>query len=112
MSSASRARDDDFQAALLGGGSILKKQVGSAVRGNDTGFMGNTEASQDVRGVLHGLPVGSGAHDDAHEGTGVLPVQFIHAPLCLSQANGSPFFMRAVFYGFFHRAATCSRCFQ
>src|SRR6266446_334914 len=47
MSSAARAGDDDFDAALFGGPGIFEEQIGGAVGGDDARFMWNMERSEE-----------------------------------------------------------------
>ena len=74
MRSTASTGDDAFQTTLGGGGGIIVKKLRRAVRADDFLFKGHAEVLQDLGGVLHGGPVGTGAHDDAHEGfdSGVL----------------------------------------
>ena len=58
MRGAAGSRDDDLDAALLGGGRVFEQQVGRAVSGDDLRFMWNTEIGERLGGVLHGFPVG------------------------------------------------------
>src|SRR5215469_3287453 len=77
MRGATRPSNDDFQPALLGGRRIFKKQVGGPVGRDDAGLMRNTKTREDVRGMLHGLPIRCGTHDDADERIGVLAVELV-----------------------------------
>src|SRR4029077_8146080 len=70
MGGAAGSGDDDFDAAFFGVGSVLEKQVGGAVGGDDACFMWNAEGFERFGDELHGVPVGAGAHDDADEGVG------------------------------------------
>ena len=67
MGSAACAGDDDLEAALFGGFRVFEKQIRSAVGGDDTRFMWNTELGERPGGKFHGVPVGAGTHDDADE---------------------------------------------
>ena len=64
---ATGARDDDAETARLGGGGVLKQQVGCAVCGDNLHFVRYAERDKRIDGVLHGVPVGAGSHDDANE---------------------------------------------
>jgi len=57
MGGAARSSDDDFNAALLGGGSVFKKKIGRAMSGDDACFMWNTEFAERFGGELHGVPI-------------------------------------------------------
>src|SRR5882672_9021437 len=81
MSSAACSGDNDFDAALFGGRSVLEKQIGSAVGGDDAGFMWNMEFGERLGGKFHGVPVGAGTHDDAHERVGDFSLAVARAPL-------------------------------
>ena len=65
---AARAGDEDFEAASRRRRRILEHPVRRAVRGDDLGFVGHAERVELRSGVLHGLPVGLAAHDEADEG--------------------------------------------
>jgi hypothetical protein len=62
-----RSRDDHFDSALFGGGSVLEEQIRSAVCGHDLGLVRDTESIEGLRGVLHGVPIGLGAHYQTNE---------------------------------------------
>ncbi len=64
---AARAGDDHLDPALLGGRSIFEEQVRRTVRGNDPHIVRHVQLPQRVRGVLHRLPIGRGAHDNPHQ---------------------------------------------
>src|ERR1700693_2864592 len=81
MSSAACAGDDDFDAALFGGPRIFEEQIGSAVGGDDAGFMWNMEFGERLGSKFHGVPVGAGTHDDADERIGDFPLAVGRAPL-------------------------------
>src|SRR5260370_42566228 len=76
---------DDFDAAFFSVGSVLEKQVGRAMRGDNARFMGNTELAERFGGVLHGVPIRAGAHDDGDEGVGEhsLSITGRAVPFCL-----------------------------
>lgn len=69
---SARPGDDDPKAAMGGGGCIFEEPVGGAVGGDDGALVLDREIVERAAGVLHGLPVGGGAHDDADEGVGAL----------------------------------------
>lgn len=62
--------NDDLEAPRFGLFGIRKEQVGGAVGRNHPHLVGHLELLQRLRGVLHGLPVRLGAHDDANQGIG------------------------------------------
>src|SRR6185503_1078460 len=64
---AAGAGDDDLDATALGAGGVLEEEVGRAVRRDYPGLIGHLQEVQDVGGVLQGLPVRLGAHDDADQ---------------------------------------------
>ena len=68
MRGAARSGDDHLDAALFGGGGVLRHPLRRAVRGNDAAFVRDVELLQRLRRVLHGLPIGFAAHDDADHG--------------------------------------------
>ena len=68
MGGAAGSGDDDMDAAFFSGGSVFKQLVGRAVGGDNARFMWNTEGLEGLRGEFHGVPVGTGTHDDADEG--------------------------------------------
>ncbi len=68
MGSTACSRDDDFDAAFFGGGSVFEKKIRRAMRGDDACFVWNTEFAERFGGELHGVPIRAGAHDDADEG--------------------------------------------
>src|SRR3981189_2685181 len=83
VSSAARAGNDDFDAALFGGSRIFKEQIGGAVGGDDAGFMGNTEFAERFGGKFHGVPVGAGTQNDADERVRNFSLGVVRAPLKL-----------------------------
>src|SRR6266403_5936714 len=87
MSSAARASDADFNAALFGGSRIFKEQIGGAVGGDDAGFMWNLEFGEGLGGKLHGVPVGAGTHDDADERVFNCAIAVFHATRGLCSYN-------------------------
>src|SRR5260370_2727145 len=85
MGGAAWTGDYDFDAAFFGVRSVLEKQVGRAMRGDNARFMGNTELAERFGGVLHGVPVRAGAHDDSDEGVSEhsLSITGRAGPFCL-----------------------------
>ena len=63
MRRAASASDDGLQAACVCCLGIGKHLIGHAVRRQHLRFMGDTKVLQDLRGMLHGVPVRAGAHD-------------------------------------------------
>ncbi len=47
---------------------ITEEEIGRAVGGNHSSLVRHAELLEPATGVLHGLPVGIAAHDDANEG--------------------------------------------
>ena len=56
--------------ALLGGGGVVEQLVRVAVRRVGMGLVGDAQRIQGLGGILHGLPIGLGAHDDGDGGGG------------------------------------------
>src|SRR5260370_12561433 len=73
--------DDDFDAAFFSVGSVLEKQVGRAMRGDNARFMGNTELAERFGGVLHGVPIRARAHDDGDEGVSDMSLPVARRPV-------------------------------
>src|SRR3984957_4846757 len=67
MRRAARPGDDYVKAASLGARCILHHPGGSAMRGDDPGFVRHVEALQGFRRSAHGLPIGLAAHDNADQ---------------------------------------------
>lgn len=59
--------DDGLQAPLGGTVCIGKHIVRHSVRGNHSGFVRDAKLLENLDCVLHGVPVGAGAHDNADE---------------------------------------------
>jgi hypothetical protein len=74
----STAGDDQLEAASLCTLGVLVKPVGGAVGRDDAGLVGDAEAVERMRDMLHRLPIGLAAHDDANRATSLAHV----APLC------------------------------
>ena len=83
MSSAARAGNDDFDAALFCGSRIFKEQIGGAVGGDDARFMWNMELGERLGGKFHGVPVGAGTQNDADERVRNFSLGVVRAPLKL-----------------------------
>ncbi len=64
---AARAGDDGLQPAAFGAFGVGEHIVGHAVGGYNARLVRNAELFQNVYGVLHGVPVGAGPHDDANQ---------------------------------------------
>jgi len=63
---------------------IFKHTIRRTMRRNHPGFMGNSQGVQHFSGVLHGFPVGLGAHDNTYEHL------FIHGNnSCQESKNGN-----------------------
>ena len=62
---AAGAGDDGHQAAGFGRGGVFEQQVRGAMGRDHAHFVRHTQLIQQVCGRLEGLPVGSGAHDEA-----------------------------------------------
>ena len=62
---AAGAGDDGLQAAARGRFGVGKHVVGHAVRRHHARLVRDTKVLQDLHRVLHGVPVGAGAHDHA-----------------------------------------------
>ena len=119
-------RNDHFNTACFGGRRIFEKEIRGTVSRNHAGFVSHAEIAQCVRGVLHGLPIGRGTHDDAHQRRTRFSVRgarfFLHAfglrpkfewshkierrPLSRQNPEEVPF------YGLFQRDATFARVFH
>ena len=67
MRCAACPRNDHFNTAFFGGRRIFEKEIRGTVSRNHAGFISHAEIAQCVRGVLHGLPIGRGTHDDADQ---------------------------------------------
>ena len=64
---AARTRDDHADAAFGGFFRVLEHFVRHAVCAHDAGFKGDAEVLEQLGGVLHHVPVGIAAHQDADE---------------------------------------------
>src|ERR1019366_4890023 len=62
--------DDHGETALLGARGPLGGELRAPVSRHDAALVRDAEARQQLVGVLHRLPVGGRAHDDAHERDG------------------------------------------
>src|SRR5712664_3089398 len=91
MGGAACTGDDDFDAAFFGVRSVLEKQVGRAMCGDDARFVGNTELAERFGGVLHGVPIRAGAHDDGDEGVSDMSLPVARRPVafCLHRVSQS-----------------------
>ena len=54
-----------LQAAAGSGFCVAEHVVGHAVGGNDARLEADTKLLENLDCVLHGVPIGTGAHDDA-----------------------------------------------
>src|ERR1051325_5094136 len=90
MCRSPRARDDHLHAAALRPGAVVEHHVRGAMGGHDLRLIGNVELAEDLRRVLHGVPIGLAAHDDADEGSrhGVSSVKAIDSIRIISLARG------------------------
>ena len=66
MRRPARTGDDGLQATAGGGFGIGKHVVGHAMRRDDACLVRDAELLQDRDCVLHGVPVGVGAHQNTH----------------------------------------------
>ena len=67
MGCAACSRDDGAQASPLRRFGVGKHIVGHAVGRHHFGLKRHAKVLQDKGGVLHGVPVGAGAHDHTDE---------------------------------------------
>src|SRR5882762_892424 len=72
------AGDDHLEAAALRTLGILVEPIRRAVGRDDAGLIPDAEPVERMRDVLHRLPIGLAAHDDADHATSLAHV----APLC------------------------------
>src|ERR1700758_1075238 len=80
MRGAACAGDDDLEPARAGPRPIIVESLRGAMRRDDTRLMGDTELLEGLRRVLHRLPVGLAAHDDANGQSLMSRTGFGHAP--------------------------------
>src|ERR1700687_1792574 len=62
MRSAASTGDDHLNSALLRGFGVLEQKVGSAMRRHDFRLVRNAKGVEELRGLLHGVPISLGAH--------------------------------------------------
>ena len=70
MRRAAGAGDDAPEPAARRLLRVAEEQVGGSVRGHDAALEWHAELLQPASGVLHRLPIGVAAHNDAHDGLG------------------------------------------
>ena len=58
MRRAARSGNYHLQASFLRRLGILEKQIGRAMSRNDFRFVGDAKGVEDLRGVLHRVPIG------------------------------------------------------
>src|SRR2546423_219268 len=67
MCGATSTGDYYLNSALFGGPRVLEQKIGGAMRRDDLRLVGNAKSIEDLRGVLHGVPIRLGAHDQSNE---------------------------------------------
>jgi hypothetical protein len=66
MSGATSPGDNNFQATLDCGRSVVEQQIRRTVCRHDLYFVLNVQCLQYVNGVSHCVPIGLGTHDDSN----------------------------------------------
>ena len=67
MCGPTRTGDYHLNPALFCRRRVLEEEIGSAMRRDNLRFVWDAQSIEDLRGVLHGVPIRLGAHDQSNE---------------------------------------------